>query len=74
MMRLVGEVGPEGWQGRNQRDVEPKGRHVGTQSIKDQGSRIKDHGPCFGTNEHPRSDTDVILRQSKAPLQLFNSR
>ena len=28
-MRLVGEVGPEGW-------------HVRTQSIKDQGSRIKD--------------------------------
>ena len=30
---------------------------------------IKDHGPCFGTNEHPRRDTDVILRQSKAPDQ-----
>ena len=38
------------------------------------GSRIKDHGPCFGTNEHPRRDTDVILRQSKAPLEPFNSR
>ena len=38
--------------------------------IKDQGSRIgsriKDHGPCFGTNEHPRRDTDVILRLSKS--------
>ena len=22
--------------------------------------------PCFGTNGHPRRDTDVILRQSKA--------
>ena len=30
-MRLVGEVGPEG-------------RHVRTQSIKDQGSRIQDQG------------------------------
>ena len=38
------------------------------------GSRIKDHGPCFGTNEHPRRDTDVILRQSKAPIEIFNSR
>ena len=29
---------------------------------------------CFGTNDHPRRDTDVILRQSKALLKLFNSR
>ena len=36
------------------------------------GSRIKDHGPYFGTNEHPRRDTDVILRQSKAPIEIFN--
>ena len=36
--------------------------------------RIKDHGPCFGTNEHPRRDTDVILRLSKAPIEIFNSR
>merc|ERR1711953_227464 len=36
-----------------------------------QGSRIKDHEPCFGTNEHPRRDTDVILRQSKASLDLL---
>ena len=42
MMSLVGEVGPEGQQGRNQREVGPEGRHVRTQSIKDQGSRIKD--------------------------------
>ena len=38
------------------------------------GSRIKDHGPCFGTNEHPGRDTDVILRQSKAPIEIFNFR
>ena len=25
-------------------------------------SRLKDQGPCPGTNEHPRRDTDVILR------------
>ena len=55
MMRLVREVGPEGrqgrnrrevgpkgWQGRNQREVGPEGQHVRTQSIKDQGSSIKD--------------------------------
>ena len=44
------------------------------QDPEDQGSRIKNHGPCFGMNEHPRRDTDVILRQSKAPIELFNSR
>ena len=36
---------------------------------KDQGSRTKDHGPCFGTNEHPRRDTDVILRLSKSTIE-----
>ena len=35
---------------------------------------IKDHGPGFGTNEHPRRDTDVILRQSKARIEIFNLR
>ena len=40
----------------------------------DQEPRTKDHGPCFGTDEHPRRDTDVILRQSKAPLELFTVR
>ena len=29
---------------------------------------IKDHGPCFDTNEHPRRDTDVILRLSKSTI------
>ena len=45
MMCLV-EVGPEGWQGRNQREAGPEGQHVTTQSIKDQGSktRIEDQG------------------------------
>ena len=46
MMRLVGEVGPEGQQGRNHREVGPEGWHGGIQSIKDQGSktRIEDQG------------------------------
>ena len=35
---------------------------------------IKAQGPCLGTNEHPRRAVDVILRQSKAPIKLFNSR
>ena len=30
---------------------------------------IKDHGPCFGTNEHLRKDTDVILRLSKSTIE-----
>ena len=30
---------------------------------------IKDHGPCFGTNGHPRRDTDVILRLSKSTIE-----
>ena len=37
-----------------------------------QGSRIKDLGPCFGTNGRPRRDTDVILRQSKALFEIFD--
>ena len=37
--------------------------------INDQGSRTKDHGPCFGTNEHPRRDTDLILRLSKSTIE-----
>ena len=28
-----------------------------------------DLGPCFGTNEHPRRDTDVISRPSKSTIQ-----
>ena len=28
-----------------------------------------DVGPCFGTNEHPRRDTDVILRLSKSTIE-----
>ena len=34
-----------------------------------QGSRIKDLGPCFGMNGHPRRDTDVISRLSKSTIQ-----
>ena len=59
-------------------------KDLGSRSrIKDQGSRIrikvkdqggKDLGPCPAMNEHPRSAAEVILRQSKAPIELFNSR
>ena len=49
-------------------------RRPARQDPEDQGSRIKVNGPCFGTNEHPRKDTDVILRQAKALLELFNFR
>ena len=59
------------------KDQGPRTKDQGSR-IKDQGSRIgsriKDHVPCFGTNEHPRRDTDVILRRFKAPLEPFNSR
>ena len=27
------------------------------------------HGPCPATNEHPRRDTDVILRLSKSTIE-----
>ena len=37
-------------------------------------SRLKDQGPCPGPNEHPRRFMDVILRQSKAPIEIINSR
>ena len=40
--------------------------------MKDLGayrSRIKDLGPCFGTNGHPRRDTDVIFRLSKSTIE-----
>ena len=32
-----------------------------------------DFGPCFVTKEHPRRAVDVILRQSKALVEIFNS-
>ena len=49
---------------------------AGGSRFKAQGSRtkVKDQGPCPAMNEHPRRDKDVILRQSKAPFELFNSR
>ena len=49
MMRLVGEVGPEGWQGRNQ-SIKEQGSRIqdkdrGSRTrIRDQGSRIKGQG------------------------------
>ena len=33
-----------------------------------------DHGPCLATNEHARRAVDAILSQSKAPIEIFNSR
>ena len=44
--------------------------------LQAQGSRtkFKDQGPCLAMNEQPRRATYVILRQSKAPNELFNSR
>ena len=46
------------------------------QRTKDQGPRTKDLGPvqyctvpCFGTNGHPRRDTDVISRLSKSTIE-----
>ena len=32
-----------------------------------------DVGPCFGTNEHPRRDTDLILRLSKSTIEDLSS-
>ena len=32
------------------------------------GSRIKDLGSCFGRNEHPGRDTDVISRLSTSTI------
>ena len=37
-------------------------------------SRLKDQGPCPGTKKHPRRAMGVILTQSKAPIEIFNSR
>ena len=37
--------------------------------IMDQGSRIKDLGPCSGMNDHPGRDTDVISRPSKSTIK-----
>ena len=37
---------------------------------KDQGPRTMEQGPCFGMNEHPGRDADVISR----PVQIYNLR
>ena len=37
--------------------------------IMDQESRILDLGPCFGMNDHPVRDTDVISRLSKSTIE-----
>ena len=37
-------------------------------------SRLQDQGPGAGTNEHPRRAVDVMLSQSKAPIEIFISR
>ena len=81
----AGGGGAGGWIQRPVRqDPEYQGSRIKDQKskIKNQrsrigariGARIKDQGPCPAMNEHPRRDTDVILRQSKAPIELFNSR
>ena len=36
------------------------------------GSRIKDLGPCFGTNGHPRRATDMILRLSESTIDFLS--
>ena len=63
--REVG-VGPQGGDGAGP-DQMGRGGWTGATSAK--GSRIKDHGPCFGPNEHPRRDTDVILRLTKSTIE-----
>ena len=35
--------------------------------------RIKDQGPCLGTNEHPRRAVDMTLRQIEALIELYIS-
>ena len=44
--------------------------------LKAQGSRtkVKDQGTCPAVNEHPRRATDVILSQSKAPIEIYKAR
>ena len=59
-------------QGSRIKDQGPRTKDQGPRS-KDHGPKTKDQGPCPGTNEHPRRDTDVILRQSKAPIEIFKS-
>ena len=61
------------WMGGGMAPDQTGGRGSDWSDIRQtKGSRIKDHGPCFGTNEHPIRDTDVILRQSKVPIEIFN--
>ena len=38
-------------------------------SIKHHGPCFGNHVPCFGTNGHPRRDTDVILSLSKSTIE-----
>ena len=38
-------------------------------SIKYQVSRIMDHGPCSGMNDHPGRDTDVRSRPSESTIK-----
>ena len=65
--------------------IKDRGSRIKAQGsrIKDQGSRIraqgsrtkvKDQGPCPGTNEHPGRAVDVILSQIEAAIEIFNSR
>ena len=36
--------------------------------------RHNEYGPCFATNEYPRRAVDVIVSQSKALIEIFNTR
>ena len=37
-----------------------------------QGSRIKDLGPCFGMDGHPRRAMDMISRRSKSTIDFLS--
>ena len=47
-------------------------KHQGSR-MRAQGSRtkVKDQGPCPGTDEHPGRSVDVTLGQIKARIELF---
>ena len=62
-------AGPD-WMGGGQTGPEGRGRLDQTDIRGAEAS----HGPRFGTNGHPRRNTDVILRQSKAFFEIFNFR
>ena len=54
------------------RDVQLSIFHLGTYRFYNGVTCIKDLGPCFGMNGHPRRDTDVILRLSKSTIEYLS--